>query len=162
MADFMGFLLNALRRAAILGGLTPAYYPAPAERAQQAARLTAATSGMNPGGLDRDRIGRETRQSIRNQRAGRRCRDRHVGEIGRDYESLSWPLFSAHGTWRAHKDDWPCSGGVEKALTVYCLGCYHQAVKTFEELKLWNDMIFIDVPQHRRLVCNQCGGPISR
>jgi len=49
---------------AILGGLTAAYYPAPAERAQQAARLTAATSGMKPGGLERDRIGRETRQSI--------------------------------------------------------------------------------------------------
>jgi hypothetical protein len=24
-----------------------------------------------------------------------------------------------------------------------------QAVKTFEELKLWNDMIFVDVPQER-------------
>jgi hypothetical protein len=63
-ADFMGSSLNASRRAAILGGLTAAYYPAPAERAQQAARLTAATSGMKPGGLERDRIGRETRQSI--------------------------------------------------------------------------------------------------
>ena len=31
--------------------------------------------------------------------------------------------------------------GRETALTVYCLGCYHQAVKTFEELKLWNDMM---------------------
>jgi hypothetical protein len=30
-------------------------------------------------------------------------------------------------------------------------------VKTFEELKLWNDMIFVDVPKHRRLVCSQCG-----
>jgi hypothetical protein len=30
--------------------------------------------------------------------------------------------------------------GGETALTVHCLavGCYHQAVKTFEELKLWN------------------------
>ena len=37
--------------------------------------------------------------------------------------------------------------GGETALTVHCLGCYHQAVKTFEELKLWNDMIFFDVPQ---------------
>ena len=36
--------------------------------------------------------------------------------------------------------------GGEKALTVHCLGCYHQAVKTFEELKLWNDMIFVDIP----------------
>jgi hypothetical protein len=26
----------------------------------------------------------------------------------------------------------------EKALTIDCLGCYHQAVKTFEELELWN------------------------
>src|SRR4051812_31609447 len=48
----------------------------------------------------------------------------------------------------------------ETALTVHCLaqGCCHQAVKTFEELKLWNDMIFVDVPQHRRQVCSQCGG----
>ena len=38
------------------------------------------------------------------------------------------------------------------------VSCYHQAVKTFEELKLWNDMVFVDVPQHRRLVCSQCGG----
>jgi hypothetical protein len=47
--------------------------------------------------------------------------------------------------------------GVETKLTVHCLSCYHQAVKTFEELKLWNDMIFVDVPKHRRLVCSQCG-----
>jgi hypothetical protein len=26
-----------------------------------------------------------------------------------------------------------------------------------EELKLWNDMIFVDVPKHNRLVCSQCG-----
>jgi hypothetical protein len=47
----------------------------------------------------------------------------------------------------------------ETTLTVHCLGqgCYHQAVKAFEELKLWNDMIFVDVPKHRRLVCTQCG-----
>jgi hypothetical protein len=39
--------------------------------------------------------------------------------------------------------------GGEKALRVHCLGpeCHHQAVKTFEELKLWNDMIFVDVPK---------------
>jgi hypothetical protein len=47
--------------------------------------------------------------------------------------------------------------GGEMMLTVHCLGCYHQAVKTFEKLKLWNDMIFVDVPKHRRLVCSQCG-----
>jgi hypothetical protein len=29
--------------------------------------------------------------------------------------------------------------GGETELTVHCLGCYHQAVKTFEELRLWND-----------------------
>ena len=47
----------------------------------------------------------------------------------------------------------------EKALTVHCLGpgCHHQAVKTFEELKLWNDVIFVDVPKHGRLVCSKCG-----
>src|SRR6476659_10661703 len=48
----------------------------------------------------------------------------------------------------------------ETALTVHCLGvgCYHQAVKTFEELKLWNDIIFVDVPKHRHFVCTKCGG----
>jgi hypothetical protein len=48
----------------------------------------------------------------------------------------------------------------EKTLTVHCRGpdCHHQAVTTFEELKLWNDMIFVDVPKHRRFVCTQCGG----
>ena len=47
----------------------------------------------------------------------------------------------------------------ETTLTVHCTaqGCYHQAVKTFEELRLWNDMIFVDVPQHRRLICSKCG-----
>ena len=47
--------------------------------------------------------------------------------------------------------------GGEKALTVHCLGCYHEGVKTFQELKLWNDMIFVDVPKYRRFVCTQCG-----
>ena len=48
----------------------------------------------------------------------------------------------------------------ETALTVHCLGvgCHHQAVKTFDELKLWNDMIFVEVPKHRHFVCSQCGG----
>ena len=43
--------------------------------------------------------------------------------------------------------------GRETALTVHCLGvgCHHQAVKTFEELKLWNDMIFVDVPKYCQL-----------
>ena len=30
-------------------------------------------------------------------------------------------------------------------------------MKTFEELRLWNDMVFVDVPKHRRLVCSKCG-----
>jgi hypothetical protein len=47
--------------------------------------------------------------------------------------------------------------GGETSSRSICLSCYHQAVKTFEELKLWNGMIFVDVPQHRRLVCSQCG-----
>jgi hypothetical protein len=49
--------------------------------------------------------------------------------------------------------------GCQKALTIHCLGpeCHHQAVKTFEKLKLWNDMIFVDVPKYRRLVCSKCG-----
>jgi hypothetical protein len=47
----------------------------------------------------------------------------------------------------------------KRPLTVHCLGpeCHHQAVKTLEELKLWNDMIFVDVPQHRHFVCTLCG-----
>src|SRR4051794_9857918 len=31
--------------------------------------------------------------------------------------------------------------GGETKLTIHCLGCCHRAVKTFEELKLWNDMM---------------------
>jgi hypothetical protein len=48
---------------------------------------------------------------------------------------------------------------VKSTLTVHCLGpdCHHQAVTTFEELKFWNDMIFVDVPKYRRFVCTQCG-----
>jgi hypothetical protein len=49
--------------------------------------------------------------------------------------------------------------GGETALTVNCLGCYHQAVKTFEQLKLWKDMILVDVPQHRRLVLQSVRRP---
>jgi hypothetical protein len=40
--------------------------------------------------------------------------------------------------------------GGETALTVHCLGCYHQAVKTFDELRLWNDMIFVGVSVSQR------------
>jgi hypothetical protein len=36
-------------------------------------------------------------------------------------------------------------------------GCHHQAVKTFQRLRLWNDMIFVDVPKCRHRVCSQCG-----
>ena len=88
-------------------------------------------------------------------------RSRHVGEIGRgqaEFTNRSAALlFSRHGTRRAHKDYRSRKKGGETALTVHCLGCYHQAVKRFEESKLWNDMIFVNVPQHRRLLCSQCG-----
>ena len=60
----------------------------------------------------------------------------------------------------------------EAALTVHCLNmarhCYHQARKSFDELKLPDEMIFVHIPQHRRFACTQCGGrivkvmPISR
>ena len=33
---------------------------------------------------------------------------------------------------------------------MHCLGCYDQAVKTFDELRLWNDMIFVDVSVSQR------------
>jgi hypothetical protein len=47
----------------------------------------------------------------------------------------------------------------ETSLTVHCTapGCDHQAVKTFEKLRLWNNMIFVGVLKHRRLVCSKCG-----
>ena len=35
-------------------------------------------------------------------------------------------------------------------------GCHHQAVKTFQRLRLWNEMIFVDVPKCRHRVCSQC------
>jgi hypothetical protein len=41
--------------------------------------------------------------------------------------------------------------GGETKLTVHCLDCYHQAEKTFEELRFWNAMIFVDVPKLTRL-----------
>ena len=47
----------------------------------------------------------------------------------------------------------------KKSVTCLGPGCYHQAVKTFEELKLWNDMIFVDVPKHRRLVLQSVRRP---
>jgi hypothetical protein len=43
---------------------------------------------MKPGDFDRVRIGREeTRQSILRNGRGGACGDKHLGEIGRDYES---------------------------------------------------------------------------
>jgi hypothetical protein len=51
---------------------------------------------------------------------------------------------------RAHEDIGHARVGGETKLTVHCLGCYHQAVKTFEELRLWNDMTFVDVPKAAR------------
>ena len=72
-------------------------------------------------------------------------------------------ILSGHGAWRAHKDHRPCSSGRrDGAHRPLPRLCYHQAVKTFEELKLWNDMIFVDVPQDRHFVCTQCGGRIVK
>ena len=54
----------------------------------------------------------------------------------------------------------------ETALTVHCQNtachCHHQARKTFDELKLPPEMIFVHVPQFRCFVCNKCGGRIAR
>jgi hypothetical protein len=77
-------------------------------------------------------------------------RVRNLCEIRRDYESLAGsysPPTKTIGHARA---------GAETELTIHSLGndCHHQAVKTLEELKLWNDMIFVDVPKHRHLVCS--------
>ena len=30
-------------------------------------------------------------------------------------------------------------------------------IRPGEELKLWNDLIFVEVRKHRQLVCRQCG-----
>src|SRR3954453_3479086 len=65
--------------------------------------------------------------------------------------------FPSDGARRSTKTIGHARAGGETKLTIHCLGCYHQAIKTFEELKLWNDLIFVDVPRHRRLVCTQCG-----
>jgi hypothetical protein len=40
--------------------------------------------------------------------------------------------------------------GPEIALTVHRLGCSRHAAKTFHGVKLWNGVISIDVPKHRR------------
>jgi hypothetical protein len=40
--------------------------------------------------------------------------------------------------------------------------CHHQATKTFDELKLPAEMIFVHVPQYRPFVCSKCGGGIVK
>src|SRR4051812_47508515 len=51
---------------------------------------------MKPGGLERDRIGRETRQSILDQRAGEGM-GQEIGmyEIGRDYDRSAAAILRA-------------------------------------------------------------------
>ena len=71
---------------------------------------------------------------------------------------LSWRYSPGMARGEPTKTIGHARAGGETALTVHCLGCYHQAVKTFEGLKLWNDMIFVEVPKHRLLVCSQCDG----
>src|SRR6478752_4646241 len=68
-------------------------------------------------------------------------------------------LFSRHGTWRAHKNCWPCESGRRKGADRPSPRLLPSGDETFEELKLWNDMIFVEVPQHRHFVCSQCGSP---
>jgi hypothetical protein len=49
----------------------------------------------------------------------------------------------------------------ETALTVHCQNtayCHHQARKSFDELKLLPEMIFVHISQRRRFVCTKCGG----
>ena len=74
-------------------------------------------------------------------------RGNHLGESGLALRIAQLALLSGPGTGRAHKDYWYARVGGEKALTVHCLGCYHQAVKRFEELKLWKRHTLVNVPR---------------
>jgi hypothetical protein len=40
--------------------------------------------------------------------------------------------------------------------------CHHQARKSFDELKLQPEMIFVHVSQRRRFVCKKSGGRTVR
>ncbi len=46
-----------------------------------------------------------------------------------------------------------------KAFYIYCraLPCRHVGWMTFDELALPDEMIFIHIARHRRLVCSGCG-----
>ena len=104
--------------------------------------------GHEAGGLARDRIGRETRQSIRNQRAGE-------GQAGPGKASMrNWAGLRIAQT--GGYSPGMARGEPTKAIAHARAGG-ETAIKTFEELKLWNDMIFVDVPRHRHFVCTQCG-----
>ena len=48
--------------------------------------------------------------------------------------------FPSDGARRSTKTIGHARAGGETKLTIHCLGCYHQAIKTFEELRLWNDL----------------------
>jgi hypothetical protein len=112
---------------------------------------------MKPGGLERDRSGRETRQSI-TQREGRGRRAGFYAKAGRITNRLAGLLFFR--AWHVASPPRPLATqerAARRSSRSIAWHCYHQAVKTFEELKLWNDMIFVDLPKHRRLVCSQCG-----
>jgi hypothetical protein len=74
-----------------------------------------------------------------------KCAERHRLDAG--------GLFSGMARGEPRRTIGHARAGGETALTVHCLGCCHQAVKTFEGLKLWKDMIFVDVPKHRHFVC---------
>jgi hypothetical protein len=50
----------------------------------------------------------------------------------------------------------------ETAVTVHCQNMvayfHHQARRSFDELKLPPEMIFVHIPQHRRFACTNAAG----
>ena len=47
-----------------------------------------------------------------------------------------------------------------EALTLHCLrfGCGHTGRKTFDELGLADDVVFVHIVRDRRFVCSRCRG----
>lgn len=46
------------------------------------------------------------------------------------------------------------------SLIVYCAAgtvCPHSKVFTFDELRLTDDMVMVNIPRRRRFVCSKCG-----
>jgi len=80
---------------------------------------------MKPGGLERERIGRETRQSIRNQRTGEGRTGPGTGiyaNLGGITNRSTGAYSPGMAAWEPPKTIGHARAGGEKALTVHCLG----------------------------------------